>query len=440
LPNLKQKILKILDANTHINNPLTIGSYGSLNNLAKAGQDAPFNFSEDQNKDAKATKAKEYQEELQRQVREKQMQKQREKDEQERLDKKMLADIASYNPYGRAGGGAPIKDKEGNTVADLSQVKADPSQYSPRDLPSQQQQQQKPSFNFNPNSGFGPSSPNTFAPFNNSSFLTPSQQAQQQQQPNFLNSSRGNAPPGEDQKFARGGNGIFGEAKSDDQKKQEEKYKMELQRQIEDKKRQKELEKERERMEDEKEYKRIMEQQERIKAELEEELRKKKEKEQVGQRLNDDAKKLADERKKQDNRQPAPPKQRNVTKPTRKINKANSSDDFGLSEAGASSPQPPQVEFRTNSPPVPAAAKKLNGGGGGGGVGGGGGKAPAGNVANSPLPPPPKPNNVPKKKANATADYYVTESRLNLASPVSFWHGFLFLTLRRVFCFFLFFK
>ena len=332
------------------------------------------------------------------------MQKQREKDEQERLDKKMLAEIASYNPYGRAGGGAPIKDKEGNTVADLSQVKADPSQYSPRDLPSQQQ---KPSFNFNPNLGFSPSGPNTFAPFNNSNFLTPSQQAQQQQ--NFLNSSRGNPPPGEDQKFARGGNGIFGEAKSDDQKKQEEKYKMELQRQIEDKKRQKELEKEKERIEDEKEYKRIMEQQERIKAELEEELRKKKEKEQVGQRLNDDAKRLADERKKQDNK-PAPPAKRNVTKPIRKINKTNSSDDFNQNQPGSSSPQPPQVEFRTNSPPVPAAAKKLNGGG----------KAPAGNVAHSPLPPPPKPNNSPKKKANATSYYYVTESRLNLASPVSF--------------------
>ncbi len=62
------------------------------------------------------------------------MQKQKEKDEQERLDKKISIENSNYNPYGRGGGGAPIKDKDGNVVANLAQIKPDSNPYTPRDM------------------------------------------------------------------------------------------------------------------------------------------------------------------------------------------------------------------------------------------------------------------------------------------------------------------
>ncbi|CAF0754323.1 unnamed protein product [Brachionus calyciflorus] len=357
----------------------------------------PFNFTENQNtKDAKAIKAREYQEELERQVREKQLKKQKEKEEQEKLDKKMLIETAIYNPYGRSGGGAPIKDKDGNTVANLSQVKSDPLQYSPRDIP--------------PPQSLINNLVNNSSRANSSDFLN-------SLQPNSGRKSGSN----DDQTFARGGNGIFGEGKSDDQKKKEERYKQELQQQIEERQRQKALEKERQRIEDEKEQKRIEEEQRKIKAELEEEERKKKQKEENEKNQAENAKRLADENRKQ-----AATNKRVPNKPVNKRvqRKPSNNDDIPIDIP----PPVIQTDFRSNSPPVPAAAKKLNGG-----------KAPQknnnnfnnNNVQNDQndepparnfSPPPPKPiaqNRNNKPKSNATADYYITESRLNVASPTA---------------------
>jgi hypothetical protein len=76
----------------------------------------------------KQIKAKEYLEELAQQVREKKQQKQREKDESDRLDRQHEVDNANFNPYGRSGCGAPLKNRGGDTMANLRQ--ADPFQYS----------------------------------------------------------------------------------------------------------------------------------------------------------------------------------------------------------------------------------------------------------------------------------------------------------------------
>lgn len=345
----------------------------------------------------KALKAKEYQEELERQVREKQLKKQKEKEEQDKLDKKMLLENAIYNPYGRSGGGAPIKDKEGNTVANLSQVRADPLQYSPRDLPPPQ------------------------SVINNLLYSNPGNQNSSRVNSNdFLNNSAPNTTRktggGDDQSFARGGHGIFGEGKSDDQKKKEDKYKAELQQQIEEKQRQKALEKERQRIEDEKEQKRIEEELKKIQAEVEEEERKKRQKEENEKNFAENAKKIAEENRKQQNNKRVPNKPVNK----RIARKPSANDDPPVNNTSPII----QSEFRTNSPPVPAAAKKLNGG-----------KAPAKKNINQQInknddlneaernftPPPPKPvvDNKSKQKSSTTADYYITESRLNVSSPVS---------------------
>jgi len=38
------------------------------------------------------------------------------KAEQEAYDQKLQAEIANYNPFGRGGGGAPMKDVSGNIM------------------------------------------------------------------------------------------------------------------------------------------------------------------------------------------------------------------------------------------------------------------------------------------------------------------------------------
>lgn len=352
----------------------------------------PFGFGAGNQNDQKAMKVREYQEELERQVREKQLKKQKEKQEQDKLDKKMLLETAIYNPFGRSGGGAPIKDKDGNTVADLSQVRSDPLQYSPRDLPPSQSV-------INNLLNAGPNRTNSNDFLNNPG----------------LNANK-KTSSNDEQSFARGGHGIFGEGKSDEKKKKEDKYKAELQQQIEEKQRQKALEKERQRIEDEKEQKRIEEELKKIQAEVEEEERKKRQKEENDRNQAENAKKIAEENRKQLNN--------NKRVPNKPVNKRAARKPSSNDEPNSNdSPPVIQPEFRTNSPPVPAAAKKLNGGK----------LPPKKNIVSEKTndnlndldrnftPPPPKPvaNNKSKQKSSTTADYYITESRLNVSSPVS---------------------
>ena len=155
--------------------------------------DTGFSFSEERDKDLKTIKAKEYSDELQRQMREKEMQKQRERAEQEILDKKMLVENALYNPYGRGGGGAPLKDKDGNVIADLSQIRPTDPNHSPREP--------RPPSNEILNRLVLMQQPvttvTTLTPLTTLTTLNTSILKTKDEEPNY----------------ARGGNGIFGEAK-----------------------------------------------------------------------------------------------------------------------------------------------------------------------------------------------------------------------------------
>ena len=48
------------------------------------------------------------------QIKEREEHKRREKEDKKRHDAKIKAEMMAYNPWGRSGGGAPIKDKNGN--------------------------------------------------------------------------------------------------------------------------------------------------------------------------------------------------------------------------------------------------------------------------------------------------------------------------------------
>jgi hypothetical protein len=135
------------------------------------------------------------------------MQKQKEKDEQERLDKKISIENSNYNPYGRGGGGAPIKDKDGNVVANLAQIKPDSNPYTPRDMGQYQQQQQAAPKNYSPDYN-QPS-------FNLKNDYGLSNYGQSQSNENLMHQFgfSDKNPDEQGQKFARGGNGIFGEGK-----------------------------------------------------------------------------------------------------------------------------------------------------------------------------------------------------------------------------------
>jgi len=141
----------------------------------------------------KAQKAKEYQNELNKQIQEKKIQKQREKEAQNMYDEKKRMENLSYDPYGKGGGGAPIKDSFGNTVANLDKVKATGTgqnlQFTPRiqEVPSKLQNF-PPSFEANTyqSGGYVPDG------LGNPGFVT---------------------SPRKEEGHARGGNGLFGEAK-----------------------------------------------------------------------------------------------------------------------------------------------------------------------------------------------------------------------------------
>ncbi|XP_034562108.1 centrosome and spindle pole-associated protein 1 isoform X2 [Notolabrus celidotus] len=164
-----------------------------------------------------------HQEALRQQIKEREECRRREKEEKERYDAKVEAELLAYNPWGRSGGGAPIKDQNGN----LTQMHRTNTESYKTPLSR--------------NSGY------------TQSFLMRS----------VLSPGRGVAcvtPPHQLSGFA------------------ENEYKEDLQKQIREKKQQQEAERERLRLEEEKEEKRLEDQRARMKRDYEEEQMKHKKK------------------------------------------------------------------------------------------------------------------------------------------------------------------
>ncbi|XP_048696835.1 centrosome and spindle pole-associated protein 1 isoform X7 [Caretta caretta] len=58
-----------------------------------------------------------YQEELQQQIREREERRRQEKEEKERYEAKLETEMRNYNPWGKGGGGAPLRDTKGNLIS-----------------------------------------------------------------------------------------------------------------------------------------------------------------------------------------------------------------------------------------------------------------------------------------------------------------------------------
>ncbi|XP_029979795.1 centrosome and spindle pole-associated protein 1 [Sphaeramia orbicularis] len=175
-----------------------------------------------------------YQEELRQQIKEIEERKRKEKEEKELLDAKIEAEMIAYSPWGRSGGGAPIKDQRGNLISDLNHMHR----------------------------------------INEESYRNPMSRDHSQRQ-NFVirnghtTEVEARAPLPSQRKP--------GFTKSDQQQPQgQDNYKEDLRQQIEENRRKQVEERERNRIEEEKEEKRLAEQRARILQEYEEEQRKQK--------------------------------------------------------------------------------------------------------------------------------------------------------------------
>ncbi|XP_057590113.1 centrosome and spindle pole-associated protein 1 isoform X5 [Hippopotamus amphibius kiboko] len=229
-------------------------------------------FFEDKPKPSKQS-LQSYQEALQQQIREREERRKKEREEKEEYEAKLEAEMKSYNPWGKGGGGAPLRDAKGNLITDLNRM-----------------HRQNIDAYHNPDA-------RTYE--DKRAVLSLDQNLATSNAENLEDSANKNSGHMQTQSspFARGN--IFGEPPTELQIKQQELYKNFLRFQIEEKKQREEAERERLRIAEEKEEKRLAEQRARIQQEFEEEQEKKREKEEEQRLKNEELIRLAEERRKE---------------------------------------------------------------------------------------------------------------------------------------------
>ncbi|XP_073924669.1 centrosome and spindle pole-associated protein 1 isoform X4 [Castor canadensis] len=214
-----------------------------------------------------------YQEALQQQIREREERRKREREEKEEYEAKLETEMRIYNPWGKGGGGAPLRDAKGNLITDLNRM-----------------HRQNIDAYHNPDA-------RTYE--DKRAVVALDQNLATSNAENLEDSANKNSGHIQTQSspFARGN--IFSEPPTELQIKQQELYKNFLRFQIEEKKQREEAERERLRIAEEKEEKRLAEQRARIQQEYEEEQEKKREKEEEQRLKNEELIRLAEERRKE---------------------------------------------------------------------------------------------------------------------------------------------
>ncbi|KAJ8376634.1 hypothetical protein SKAU_G00072140 [Synaphobranchus kaupii] len=186
-----------------------------------------------------------YQEALKQQMQERRDRKKQEKEEKERYDAQLEAEMRAYNPWGKGGGGAPLRDSGGNLITDLNRMhKVNEEAY------------------LNPNSRgkkSGSVGRNTQIPRGED--RAPS--------PNRISGFSYAQAPG----FPRGN--TFADLPTPQQIHEQDRYRDYLRQQIEEKRQKEAEEREHLRLEEEREEKKLVEQRARIQREFEEEQERK---------------------------------------------------------------------------------------------------------------------------------------------------------------------
>ncbi|XP_048796391.1 centrosome and spindle pole-associated protein 1 isoform X5 [Lagopus muta] len=229
-------------------------------------------FSEEKSKPSKEATLS-YQQELQQQIREREERRRQEKEEKERYEAKLEAEMRNYNPWGKGGGGAPLRDAKGNLITDLNMMhKQNEDAYHNPEARLYEDKRAIVSVDLSlasPRPENAEASTNKIAGFA------------------FAQTSP----------FARGN--VFGEPPSPQQLKRQESYKNFLRLQIDEKRRREEAEREKLRLEEEKEEKRLAEQRRRIQKAYEDEQEEKRRKEEEQRLKNREIIRLDEERQKE---------------------------------------------------------------------------------------------------------------------------------------------
>ncbi|XP_066576815.1 centrosome and spindle pole-associated protein 1 isoform X1 [Amia ocellicauda] len=276
-----------------------------------------------------------YQEALKLQIQERQDRKRREKEEKERYDAKMEAEMKAYDPWGKGGGGAPLKDNRGNLITDLNKMHksneeayVNPDYREKRDLlpisrniPSPRNDGRAPSAHKISGFSFAHTSP-----------------------------------------FARGN--VFADVPTPQQLQEQDKYKDYLKQQIEEKRRKEAEERERLRLEEEEEERRLAEQRAKIQREYEEELERKKRKELEKKQKDEELIRQAEEQRLESER-----KQRETEEvekeSERKKREAEAEekekDSQRLQYERAKQARLQEQTPRQSSPPIPTVQKRMTG-------------------------------------------------------------------------------
>ncbi|KAK5925511.1 hypothetical protein CgunFtcFv8_018029 [Champsocephalus gunnari] len=216
-----------------------------------------------------------YREELKKQIQEQQEQRRVEIEEREQYEAKLEADIKKHQPWGRGGGGAPLRDCTGNLIADLNQMhKLNEEAYM---NPEQWQRRA--------------TAPRAELPDPSKRVSGTVAERSSHDSSDRLSGFTPVATP----QFARGS--VFSNQPSQQQLHEQDQYKAYLKQQIDEKMLKKAEEKEQMRLEEEKEEKRLAEQRARIQREYDEEQERKKGKEMELKAKNEELIQLAEQRK-----------------------------------------------------------------------------------------------------------------------------------------------
>nr|XP_020451196.1 centrosome and spindle pole-associated protein 1-like isoform X2 [Monopterus albus] len=249
-----------------------------------------------------------YRDALKHQIQEQQERRRLEREEKERYEAQLEADMINHQPWGRGGGGAPLRDSTGNLIADLNQMHK----------------------------------------MNEEAYSNPEQWQKRAMMPHHVvlpdpNERVSGFTHVQTPQFARGN--VFANQPTQQQLHEQDKYKACLKQQIEEKMQKKAEERERIRLEEEKEEKRLAEQRARIQREYEEEQEKRKRKEMEQKSKNEELIQLAEQRKKE---------------AERKKKEEEEEENAALRRQYESSRQPQVEEVRREpSPPIPTLQKKL---------------------------------------------------------------------------------
>ncbi|XP_049898892.1 centrosome and spindle pole-associated protein 1-like isoform X6 [Epinephelus moara] len=222
-----------------------------------------------------------YREALKQQIQEQQEQRRVEREERERYEAQLEADMKNHQPWGRGGGGAPLRDSTGNLIADLNQMhKLNEEAYS---NPEQWQRRATAAM----------TARRAELPDPNERVSGTVTDCSSHDTSDRLSGFTHVQTP----QFARGN--VFANQPSQQQLHEQDKYKAYLKQQIDEKMLKKAEERERTRLEEEKEEKRLAEQRARIQREYEEEQERKKRKEMEQKAKNEELIQLAEQRKKE---------------------------------------------------------------------------------------------------------------------------------------------